>query len=151
MRTKSAQPSPLCEGRGRSALLRRGLLGGRLLGRSLFSSSLRLRLGGLLRGLLFDDLGRGRGLRLLGGRLLRRLVLCRGRRLGRGLRGGRWLVVVVGVMVRAGREAFLALDRRFQVLARHFAVWHLGLVEQPVDYLVLVQRRTQLGSRHRLL
>src|SRR3569623_1901140 len=151
MRTKSAQPSPLCEGRGRSALLRRGLLGGRLLGRSLFSSSLRLRLGGLLRRLLFDDLGRGRGLRLLGGRLLRRLVLCRDCLLGRGLLGGLGLVVVVVVMVRAGREAFLALDRRFEFLARHFAVGDVGLVEQPVDYLVLVQRGAQLGGRHRLL
>ena len=47
------------------------------------------------------------------------------------------LVVVVIVDVRAGREAVLALDRGFQLLAGHFAVADLGLVEQEIDDLVL--------------
>src|SRR5690606_34821656 len=42
-------------------------------------------------------------------------------------------------------------DRRFEFFASHFALGDFGLVEQEIDHLVLIERRAQLGLRHRLV
>ncbi len=61
------------------------------------------------------------------------------------------VIVVVVATARAVDVAFLGLDRLLQRLAGHLAVGNLRLAEQEIDDLVLVQRRAQLGGRHRLL
>ena len=61
------------------------------------------------------------------------------------------MIVVVIMAVRAGGEAVFRFDRGLKLLASHFAVAHLGLVEQEIDHLVFIQWRAQLGGRHRLL
>ena len=61
------------------------------------------------------------------------------------------VMVVIMAAARAMDMAVLGLDRRFQLLAGHLAVGDLGLVEQEVDDLVLVERGAQLGGGHRLL
>ena len=52
---------------------------------------------------------------------------------------------------RAVNMAFFALKVGFEFGARHRAVRDLGLGEEEVDDLVLIQRGAQLGGRHRLL
>ena len=52
---------------------------------------------------------------------------------------------------RAVDMAFLALEVGFQLGAGRRPLADLGLREQEVDDLVLVERRAQLGGRHRLL
>ena len=131
---------------GRSRLLRCRFLGRRLLrGGGLFLG-LGLRSRGFLRRSLLGGRFFGLGLFLhrflLGGRLLRGRLL-----------GG--LVIVVVMFVAAARAmnvtVIIGFDRGFQLLAGGFAVADLGLLEQEVDDLVLIKRRTQLGRGHRLV
>src|SRR5690606_24137062 len=116
----------------RRRLLGRGFLRRRLIRRRLLGRLFRLVRRGLLGGSLFRR-RRGRGL------------LRGGLGLGPGFLGGGLL----RALLRGGR-GFLGFDRRFQLLARDLALGHLGLIEQEIDHLVLVQRRAQLGLGHRL-
>src|SRR5690606_11532583 len=132
------------------------LLGGRLLGGGFLRRGFGRRIGG---GRLVSSLGGllGSGLlgrsRLLVVRLslgLRRL----GRRLlGRGLLGGLGVVIVVMAAARAVdvQRALFAFDRGFQILAAHGTLADLGLLEEIVDDLVLIERRTKLGGGERFL
>src|SRR5687767_441288 len=94
--------------------------------------------GGLGRGMVLDRLGRlglvlARGVAgggLLGGRLL-------------GLLGRRRLAMVMAA-ARPVNMAFLALEVGLELGASHRAVGDLGLGEEEVDDLVLVQRGAQL-------
>src|SRR5690606_16796537 len=92
----------------------------------------------------------GRGFLFRG---LRRCLLGLG--LGRSVGRFRWSLLglpvrLLGGLLRRRRcfGGFLRLDRGFDFLAAHFADGDLGLVEQEIDHLVLIQRRPQLGLRH---
>src|SRR5690606_25696844 len=137
----------------------------------------RLLLGGRLFGsrLLFRLVGSGLGLGLLlGGRLGFFLVLGSGL-LRRRLLGLGRLVSLVSLLSRFAfaalggsflggllrrrlllrrlrrRRAFLGFDGCLEFLAGHFPFGDLGLVEQEVDDLVLVERLAQLRLGHRVL
>src|SRR5690606_14608510 len=122
--------------------------------------------------LLFRLVGSGLGLGLLlGGRLGFFLVLGSGLLRRRLLRLGRLVSLLsrfafaalggsfLGGLLRCrlllrrfrSRVAFLGFDGRFEFLAGHFPFGDLGLVEQEVDDLVLVERRAQLRLGHRVL
>ena len=58
---------------------------------------------------------------------------------------------MVVAAARAVDMAFLALEVGLELGAGRLALGDLGLREQEVDDLVLVQRRAQLGGGHRLL
>src|SRR3546814_711638 len=119
-----------------------------LFGRGLCRSSL-FRRGGLFFGLLG---GGGFGLLrwcLLGGSLG---LFFLGLFLHRVLLGGLRVMVMVVTAARAmDVTVVVGFDRGLDLFARHFALADLGLVEQEVDDLVLIERRAELRGGERVL
>src|SRR5690606_14938396 len=142
--TASLRSPAVTDGAATCLLLGSRLLGSRLLFRLVGSG---LGLGLLLGGRLGFFL-------VLGGGLLRRRLLGLGRlvsllsRFAFAALGGSFLggLLRCRLLLRRfrSRGAFLGFDGRFEFLAGHFPFGDLGLVEQEVDDLVLVERRAQL-------
>jgi hypothetical protein len=61
------------------------------------------------------------------------------------------IMVAIRTMHMALGLAVFRFDRGFQLRLGHGAIGDLGLLEQEVDDLVLIERRAQLGGGHRLV
>src|SRR4029079_15600401 len=90
--------------------------------------------------------------RAFGGLILDKFALPRGGlALRSSLLGLRRRMDMVVAAARAVDMPFLGLEVGLELGAGRGAVADLGLAEQEVDDLVLVERSAQLGGRHRLL